>query len=208
MNTPIGRDFKRSGVRTGYGNRITREHWQGFAAGAALGLVLAFAALAWAQSRLRSMTATLDGSALVPEAAAGRPAKGRAVTDAPADPAADPAAETAADQYDFYDRLKNSEVVVSEQSKTTAPALPTAMIERPGTYVLELGNWREASDAERTRAKAARLGVVASVQRVSVEAGEFHRVSVGPISKLDELNRTQASLRAAEIEALAIRVGD
>jgi cell division protein FtsN len=33
-------------------------------------------------------------------------------------------------------------------------------------------------------------------------------VSVGPFSKLDELNRTQAALRAAEIEALAIRVGD
>jgi cell division septation protein DedD len=208
MSTPIGRDFKRSAARGGYGSRITREHWQGFAAGAALGLVLAVAALAWAQSRLRSVTATLDGPAAAPEAGVARPGRGRTATETVADPGADPAADPAAEQYEFYDRLKNSEVVVSDQGKDAAPEPPTALIERPGTYVLELGNWREASDAERTRAKAARLGVIATVQRVTLESGEFHRVSIGPFSKLDELNRTRAALRAAEIEALAIRVGD
>jgi cell division protein FtsN len=208
MSTPIGRDFKRSAARGGYGSRITREHWQGFAAGAALGLLLAFAALAWAQSRLRSVTATLDGPSVAPETGVARPGRGRTATEAAADPGADLAADPATEQYDFYDRLKNSEVVVPDQGKEATPELPTAMIDRPGTYVLELGNWREAADAERTRAKAARLGVVATVQRVTLESGEFHRVSVGPFSKLDELNRTQAALRAAEIEALAIRVGD
>jgi cell division protein FtsN len=36
----------------------------------------------------------------------------------------------------------------------------------------------------------------------------WHRVRIGPISKLDELNRLQQLLRKADVDALVIRVGD
>jgi cell division protein FtsN len=204
MNTPIGRDFKRSSVRKAYGRGLTREHWQGFGVGLGLGLVLVLASLAWAQSQLRGVTAALADRPVVPEASADRPARGSAADDTAV--VDDPGAEGA--RFDFYDRLKNSEVVVTEQGKEAVPVPPSGLIDRPGTYVLELGSWRESADAERARAKAARLGVAASVQRVTHDGFEFHRVRIGPFSKLDQLNRTQAALRAADIDAFAIRVGD
>lgn len=192
MNTPIGRDFKRSNARTGLSQRLTREHWQGFGVGLTLGLILTMVALSWAQSRLRSETSTV------------RPSDGEATTD----PGDTESAVDAAAQYEFYDRLKNLEVVIPDPVKDTGPGLPTSLIERPGTYVIELGNWPDVADADRTRAKVARLGITASQQRVTIDSVDFHRVQVGPFSKLDELNRIRMALSNADITAEAIRVGD
>ena len=192
MNTPIGRDFKRSNARTGLSQRLTREHWQGFGVGLTLGLVLMMLALSWAQSRLRSETSTV------------RPSDGEATTDQ----GDTRSAVDAAAPYEFYDRLKTQEVVVPDPVKDTGPGLPISMIERPGTYVIELGNWRDVADADRTRAKVARLGITASQQRVTIDSVDFHRVQVGPFSKLDELNRIRMALSNADITAEAIRVGD
>ena len=192
MNTPIGRDFKRSNARTGLSQRLTREHWQGFGVGLTLGLVLMMLALSWAQSRLRSETSTV------------RPSDGEATTD----PGDTGSAVDAAAPYEFYDRLKTQEVVVPDPVKDAGSGLPISMIERPGTYVIELGNWRDVADADRTRAKVARLGITASQQRVTIDSVDFHRVQVGPFSKLDELNRIRMALSNADITAEAIRVGD
>jgi len=41
-----------------------------------------------------------------------------------------------------------------------------------------------------------------------VDADVWHRVRIGPINNLDELNRVRRQLRAAEVDALVIRVGD
>jgi cell division protein FtsN len=41
-----------------------------------------------------------------------------------------------------------------------------------------------------------------------VDADVWHRVRIGPISNLDELNKVRRQLRAAEVDALVIRVGD
>jgi cell division protein FtsN len=41
-----------------------------------------------------------------------------------------------------------------------------------------------------------------------VDADVWHRVRIGPISNLDELNKVRRQLQAAEVDALVIRVGD
>jgi len=205
MNTPIGRDFKRSNARTGLRQRLTREHWQGFGVGLTLGLILMMVALSWAQSRLRSEAAVADGDR---GAARGPGAVLPSDREATTDPGEVESAVDAAAQYEFYDRLKTLEVVVPDPVKDTGTDLPTSLIERPGTYVIELGNWRDVADADRTRAKVARLGITASQQRVTIDSVDFHRVQVGPFSKLDELNRIRMTLINADITAEAVRVGD
>ena len=74
--------------------------------------------------------------------------------------------------------------------------------------MLQPGAYRNLEEAERLQAKLARLGVSASVQRVSIDTDVFHRVRVGPIADLGELNRIRGKLRAADIDAVLIRVGD
>jgi cell division protein FtsN len=125
---------------------------------------------------------------------------------APADPEA---AAASGEKYTFYDRLPNFEVVVPEKDKEVKRDLPaTAPVERPGVYVLQAGSYRNPSDADRVRAQLALQGIEATVQRVAVDTDVWHRVRIGPITKLDQLNKLRKQLQAADVDALVIRVGD
>jgi SPOR domain len=113
------------------------------------------------------------------------------------------------EKYDFYQMLPNFEVVVPEKDKDVKRDLPAAAkIERPGVYVLQAGSYRNESDANRVRAQLALQGIDAKVQRVAVDADVWHRVRIGPVSNLDELNKLRRQLQAADVDALVIRVGD
>jgi len=140
-------------------------------------------------------------------------------TDTPAIPKPEPRAdkvaagdaEEGARNYDFYDMLPKFEVVVPEKEREVASdrgATP-ANIERPGVYVLQAGSYRQQSEADRIRAQLKMQGIDANVQRVAVDEDVWHRVRIGPITDLAELNRLRARLRAADFDdALVIRVGD
>jgi cell division protein FtsN len=86
--------------------------------------------------------------------------------------------------------------------------LPAAKIERPGVYVLQAGSYRNQEDAERVRTQLSLQGIDAKVQRVAVDNDVWHRVRIGPISDINELNRVRKQLQAAEVDGLVIRVGD
>lgn len=127
---------------------------------------------------------------------------------APLDPDGSAKAATG-EKYDFYEMLPNFEVVVPEKEKDVKRDLPAAAkVERPGVYVLQAGSYRNEADADRVRAQLAMQGIDAKVQRVAVDADVWHRVRIGPITKLDELNRLRKQLQAADVDALVIRVGD
>ena len=46
------------------------------------------------------------------------------------------------------------------------------------------------------------------MQRARVNGRNYHRVYIGPIDNLDELNVTRSRLRAAKIDVMRIRIGD
>ena len=120
-------------------------------------------------------------------------------------------AEEGAKNYDFYDMLPKFEVVVPEKEREVASdrGSAPANIERPGVYVLQAGSYRQQAEADRIRAQLKMQGVDANVQRVAVDEDVWHRVRIGPITDLTELNRLRARLRAADFDdALVIRVGD
>ena len=116
--------------------------------------------------------------------------------------------ESAGGGYTFYDRLKNFEVVIPEKDKEVHRDTRPAPETRPGTYVLQAGSYRNFADADRIRAQLALAGVESKVQKVTVDTDTWHRVRIGPITNLDELNRIRTRLRQADVDALVIRVGD
>ena len=81
-------------------------------------------------------------------------------------------------------------------------------IDKPGTYVLQAGSYKNFSDADRIRAQLALQGIESKVQKVSVDTDTWHRIRIGPISNLDDLNRMRQKLRKSDIDVLVIRVGD
>jgi len=169
-----------------------------FGAGAVVGIVLASAAFIYVGGKR-------DGAGAREKSETPRPDPHRA---APADPEG-ATASAAGEKYDFYQMLPNFEVVVPEKDKEVKRGLPAAApIERPGIYVLQAGSYRNQADAERIRAQLALQGIDAKVQRVAVDADVWHRVRIGPITKLEELNKLRKQLQAADLDALVIRVGD
>jgi len=169
-----------------------------FGAGVLVGAVLASALFVYMGGRRLAVQEAAEGP---------RPEPHRLAADAP-DPTAAGTGQ-APEKYDFYQMLPNFEVVVPEKDKEVKRDLPaTARIERPGVYVLQAGSYRNQSDADRVRAQLALQGIDAKVQRVAVDTDVWHRVRIGPITRLEELNKLRKQLQAAEIDALVIRVGD
>jgi cell division protein FtsN len=126
---------------------------------------------------------------------------------APAD--AEPLGAHGSDErYDFYEMLPHFEVVVPEKERDVKHDLPTARVERAGVYVLQAGSYKNLADAERVAAQLSKQGVDAKVQRVAVDNDVWHRVRVGPINDMNELNRIRKQLQAADVDALVIRIGD
>jgi cell division protein FtsN len=191
MNTPIGRDFKRTSRRSGVQLGVSRD----FFVGLGIGLAIALGVFLWQSRALKAAEAAVESLA--------RP-EPRAATKSDA---VDETEE--ARNYDFYDMLPSQEVVVPEAGKE-APVepLPNSPIARPGNYVLQLGAYRELAEAERLQTKLSRLGISASLQRIAIDNDVFHRVRIGPVSDLESLNRTRARLRAADIDMVVIRVSD
>jgi len=186
------RDYKSTHRRP-----LELRRWREFGYGTLLGAVLASMAFVYLGARAHHSADSVDAPRPDPHRV------GRADLDAAV------AADKPSEKYDFYEMLPNFEVVVPEKDKEVKRDLPPgAKIERPGVYVLQAGSYRNESDAERVRAQLALQGVAAKVQRVAVDADVWHRVRIGPISNLDELNKVRKQLQAAEVDALVIRVGD
>ena len=142
-----------------------------------------------------------------PLANAGKLIKKKSRANEPPD-AADLGVDEPAKSYDFYDQLPKFEVVVPEKDKEVRPDIKPVPETRRGTYVLQAGSYKNFADADRVRAKLALQGIESNVQKVSVDNDTWHRIRIGPISKLDELNRLRQILRKADVDVLVIRVGD
>ena len=61
--------------------------------------------------------------------------------------------------------------------------------------MLQAGSYRNETDADRVARQLALQGIAAKVQRVAVDDDVWHRVRIGPISNLDELNSCASSCR-------------
>jgi cell division protein FtsN len=108
-------------------------------------------------------------------------------------------------KYDFYQMLPKFEVVVPEKERGSRVA-PAAQIDRPGIYFLQVGSYRDVDVAERVHAQLGKLGIEATVQRVAVDTDVWHRVRIGPIKDLAQLNRLRQQLQASDLDSLVIRV--
>ena len=122
--------------------------------------------------------------------------------------AGDSGREDSGKSYAFYDMLPKFEVVVPEKDKDVRPDVKSVPETRRGTYVLQAGSYKNFADADRVRAQLALQGIESKVQKVYVDNDTWHRIRIGPISKLDELNRLRQILRTSDVDVLVIRVGD
>lgn len=190
----MARDYKNAGTRR-RGSKVGTGFtgWVGLAIGLTLGIALAAGVHLYHTHPDRDTdVAALDAEAVQ-------------ATDTPGDTQQ----QRPRPRFDFYRMLPNYEVVIPEEDIAVTPTRDEQAVASAGNYVLQVGSFRSASDADRLRAQLALLGIESRVQTVTIDdADTWHRVRIGPIRDLSELNETRQKLARNRIEALVIRVGD
>jgi cell division protein FtsN len=100
----------------------------------------------------------------------------------------------------------NAPAAVS-QNVTAAPPSTVQPAAAGNGYLLQVGAFPDAADAESLKAKLALQGFVANVQAVDVGGQTYHRVRLGPYRSATDLEAVKQRLSAAGIKAIALKEG-
>ena len=131
----------------------------------------------------------------------------KAIADqANADVAAEAGADGTQNRFDFYTILPGSESKVSAEEeikiKDDAPE-PALQI----SYYLQVGAFQTGEEADNMKAKLALQGFEAVVQTATTaDKAIWHRVRVGPLTNLDQINKTKNDLLKNGFKADLIKV--
>ena len=103
-----------------------------------------------------------------------------------------------APSFDFYKVLPGDTPTQPPAPAAEAPSVPL--------YYLQAGAFQNPSDADNLKAQLALLGIEASIQTRDLgEKGVFHRVRVGPLHAMDDVNRTRTLLTQNNIPATLVK---
>ena len=193
------RDYKTRPPR----QRPSVRTWLPFAGGLGIGLLLAAVVYIKEHKSVPAPVAAAVAPSPTPAPTARKNYKAVTNPSVDATGANDPAGN-----LDFYNRLPNYEVVLPERDKEVRRQQPTTKITEPGTYVLQVGSYRDEADALLHRDRYIKQGYPATVQRVSVDAEVWHRVRIGPITDLARLNSLREQLYRGSVQAMVVRVVD
>lgn len=116
--------------------------------------------------------------------------------------------------FDFYNILPELEVVIPNFDKQ--PASSTAATRSPestqdtlvdnNNYLLQVGSFSNAQQAEEFKAKIAFLGLQAFLERVSINGKQWHRVRLGPYQDKNALLQDQQLLAEDKIKSIVLQV--
>ncbi len=93
-------------------------------------------------------------------------------------------------KFDFYTILPETESTVTEKE-----IQESTLTVKKDNYFLQVGAFQNEADADNMKAKLALQGFEAVVQTATIpEKGVWHRVRVGPLSDIEQINKTRGDL--------------
>ncbi|GAB4173511.1 MAG: hypothetical protein Kow0020_08770 [Wenzhouxiangellaceae bacterium] len=124
-------------------------------------------------------------------------------------PLVDAPSEDRSGQYEFFTVLPEREVVVPnreiERRARDNPDLPATP--GGGNYLIQVGSFRRAEDAESLKARLALIGMTARVQTVTVDGETWHRVRLGPFDTARAADSARRRLRENGFDSLVLSDG-
>jgi len=106
-------------------------------------------------------------------------------------------------RFDFYQLLKETEVVVKE-TPSHSPKETTAR--EAQEFILQVGSFKKSADADRLRAELILMNLEAQVETVTVRNGEtWHRVLVGPYQSRSKVAKARSTLVSNDINPLLLK---
>ncbi|MGE5152430.1 MAG: SPOR domain-containing protein [Bdellovibrio bacteriovorus] len=92
-------------------------------------------------------------------------------------------------------------------ASTVPDGTQTARPAPPGSYLLQVGSFKRAADAERVKAELALLGISTRVESVTMSSGEvYHRVRTGPYQGKQALEDARKTLKRHGKDTMAVKV--
>jgi len=189
----MARDYKNAAAKKKAAARPTGS-WVSFTSGLGLGLVVALAVYVM-------HTETLERE---PVAAA------------PADDTAAISGESFDEEmnralpereFDFYKILPEIEVKVPDWELTKPGDKNDQKVEQ-GTYVLQVGSYKQYEEADRAKAELALRGIQAKIHRVVINGQDvWYRVHLGPYTDVATLQAMRAKLTAAGNDFILLKIG-
>lgn len=109
-------------------------------------------------------------------------------------PATIPSENKEETRFDFYTILPGTESKVSKEEEIKIKEnAPEQSVQK--SYFLQVGAFQTTEEADNMKAKLALQGFEAIVQTATIpDKGIWHRVRVGPLANLDEINQTKSDL--------------
>jgi cell division protein FtsN len=109
-------------------------------------------------------------------------------------------------RFDFYTILPGSESQVTAEEESKLKEEQPAP-EAQNSYFLQVGAFQTETEADNMKAKLALQGFEAQVQTATIpDKGVWHRVRVGPLDDLDQINKTKSELATNGFQADLIKV--
>ncbi|BAU46627.1 sporulation protein [Sulfurifustis variabilis] len=118
-----------------------------------------------------------------------------------------PAAPAARPKLDFYTVLPEMETVLPDRSPRDTRTAKAEKAEDGVRYVLQAGSFASFTDADQLKARLALQGLVARIQKVTIEGrGDFHRVRLGPYSRVEQLDAADQQLRTLGLKPIRLKL--
>jgi cell division protein FtsN len=107
-----------------------------------------------------------------------------------------------ANDYDFYTILPETESTVTEQE-----IKDKGVTVKKDSYFIQIGAFPNEADADNMKAKLALQGFEAVVQTATIaNKGTWHRVRVGPLNNIEQINKIRGDLTTAGFNTDLIKV--
>ena len=105
-------------------------------------------------------------------------------------------------RFDFYTVLANQELDLNPDIE---PADLQSRNEDSAQYLLQVGSFRQQTDADRRRGELALLGLEATVELGDNDNGRWYRVYLGPFDSRSDMARARSLTAQADMDTLLLK---
>ncbi|MFT6625525.1 MAG: cell division protein FtsN [Cycloclasticus sp.] len=109
-------------------------------------------------------------------------------------------------RFDFYQILPDMEIVIPQHEIEERRRLEGTGKSNPGTFIIQVGSFRNPKQADTLKAQIAMLGVESSVQKVDQSGSIWYRVKSGPYTSFRMVDKIQNRLHQNNIDSIAIKL--
>jgi cell division protein FtsN len=117
-----------------------------------------------------------------------------------------PEAQAEADgpEFKFYSILTDQEAVVPEHEIDTRSREERVGQAKKTQYHLQAGSFKDFDEADQLRAKLASMGIDARIERAKINNVTWHRIKMGPYTRISSVNTILSRLKSMGVDVLVI----